>query len=134
VAYAGRFQDHAEITRLAWMLRGELAFAGEDWDGARDGFRFVMADLDHPLYPFALYRTAQSYTGEGRAEEGRLALEGVRDRACRSDATDADRSFGERAWADLGDPPAPALPTPAGRPPFCAAAEHETTGPALPER
>jgi hypothetical protein len=122
VAFTARFQDHAEITRLAWMLRGELAFTREDWAGARDGFRFVMASLDHPLYRFALYRTAQIDGREGHAEEGRRALEDVRDRACRSDATEADRRFGRYAWEDLHDPPAPATPPADGRPPFCAAA------------
>ncbi len=116
--FTERFQDHSEVTRIAWMIKGELAFEREDWAGARDAFRFVMASLDHPFYPYALYRTAQAYTKEGRADEGRAGLADVRDRACRRSATETDVRFGRAAWAEIGEP-APADPPVEGRPEWC---------------
>ncbi len=124
-AYTTRFQDHSEVTRIAWMIRGELALAREDWSGAREAFRFVMASLDHPFYAYASYRTAQSYASEGNAEESRSRLADVRDRACRRNATEDDVRFGRAAWAELREP-APADPPREGGPAWCPATAGET--------
>jgi uncharacterized protein HemY len=121
-SFTARFQDHSEVTRIAWMVRGELAFAREDWAGAREAFRFVMASLDHPFYSYALYRTAQAFRSAGEEEEARSRLADIRDRACRDGASDEDLTFGRRAWAELREP-ALAEPPPTDRPAWCPSIE-----------
>lgn len=41
-------------------MRGELAIAEEDWDSTASAYRYVLGHLEHPLYAYALYRTAET--------------------------------------------------------------------------
>ena len=56
--FTTRHDQSGDLLVLVWMIRGELALRAEDWEGARAGFRFVLGQLGHPLYAYALYRTA----------------------------------------------------------------------------
>lgn len=77
-AQAERFTtNHADITELAtiaWAIRGEASLEDKQWDAAAQAYRFMFGNLDHPLYAFALYRTAASMEGAGRKEDATQAL------------------------------------------------------------
>ncbi|MCB9618729.1 MAG: hypothetical protein H6721_29865 [Sandaracinus sp.] len=83
---ATRFsRQHAqsgELALLAWVIRGELAFAAEQWEDARTSYRYVLGDLEHPLYAYALWRTARSHAGAGDAESARSTTTEVVRLAC----------------------------------------------------
>lgn len=77
-AQAERFStnhaDIAELATLAWAIRGEASLEDKNWDAAAQAYRFMFGSLDHPLYAFALYRTAASMSGAGRDEDAKQAL------------------------------------------------------------
>ncbi len=87
---ASRFIAHHEASRdlvlLAWLVRGEIAFEAERWDDALEDFRAVLGRLGHPLYAFALYRSARVWHEQGRDEDSQQALREVRDLGCATDA------------------------------------------------
>lgn len=91
-----------ELALLGWIIRGELAFSAEQWRDAADAYRYVLGHLDHPLYAYALYRTAQSHEREGSADDARQALGEVAMLGCARDAADATRRVALQAARDLG--------------------------------
>lgn len=109
---AQRFVQHHETARdlvlMAWLVRGEIAFADERWDDALEGFRAVLGHLGHPLYAFALFRSASVWREQGRDDDARQALTEVRDLGCPSDASAptvhiaiaAARALGETTLTD----------------------------------
>ena len=80
--FARQHAQSGELALLAWVVRGELAFAAEAWDEARTSYRYVLGDLDHPLYAYALWRTARSHAGAGDTDGARSTTTEVVRLAC----------------------------------------------------
>ena len=91
-----------ELLIMAWIIRGEIAFAGEEWEPAATGYRYVLGMLEHPLYALALYRTAHCLRGLERNEEGRQALREVRELGCAQGAAIEVRRVASVASYELG--------------------------------
>jgi hypothetical protein len=85
--FVSRHESSRDLVLMAWIIRGEVAFADEEWDDAIEAYRAVLGRLGHPLYAFALYRTARAQFQDGHVEESHQALEEVRDLGCPSDAS-----------------------------------------------
>jgi hypothetical protein len=85
--FVTRHETSRDLVLMSWIIRGEVAFADEHWDDAIEAYRAVLGRLGHPLYAFALYRTARADFQAGRTDESRQALEEVRDLGCPSDAS-----------------------------------------------
>jgi len=110
---AQRFVQHHEsshdLVLIAWIIRGEVAFADQHWDDALADFRAVLGRLGHPLYAFALYRSARVWQEQGRQDESRQALTEVRDLGCATDvnaptlhiALAATHALGETTTTDV---------------------------------
>jgi hypothetical protein len=97
-----RHASSGELALLAWILRGEIAFEHERWDDAATAFRFVLGQLGHPLYAYALYRTSHTWQQAGRPEDAREALEEVAQLGCSSDADEPTLRVALQAARDLG--------------------------------
>ena len=80
-AAAERFVDRhrtaGDLHLLGWIVRGEIAFGARRWNQAATAYRYLLGEMEHPLYAFALYRTAHCYRGQGRTEDARQALREV---------------------------------------------------------
>ncbi len=74
------------LTTLAYMVRGECAFADEDWDGATEHYRFALGQLGTPLYAYALYRTAHAQGADGQRDVGLSTLREVEQLGCDTSA------------------------------------------------
>lgn len=85
--FTERYRQSGDLLALAWMIRGEIAFAGEDFEDAVTAYRFALGNLEHPLYGYALLRTAHSYQRMDRADDATQALTEVEQLGCRSDAS-----------------------------------------------
>ncbi|MFT5354778.1 MAG: tetratricopeptide (TPR) repeat protein [Polyangiales bacterium] len=83
--FTDRHSDSAELHGLAWMILGEIYFEGERWSDAARSFRYLLGDLEHPLYAFASWRTAAVLREQGRAEEADEMLPQIVRLACASD-------------------------------------------------
>ncbi len=85
-ARAERFTDRhtqaGELLLFAWMIRGEIAFSGEHFEDAVAAYRFALGQLEHPLYAYALFRTAHAYARLGRTEDAAQALLEVEQLGC----------------------------------------------------
>ena len=93
-----------DLVYLAWIIRGEAELEREHYSDAADAFRFVLGSLEHPLYAYALYRTAKAQEGEGRAEDARQALREVVLLGCSAEAAPETRRVAARAQAELSMP------------------------------
>jgi len=93
-----------DLVFLAWMIRGEAAFDREEWQDAADAFRFALGSIEHPLYAYALYRTAKAQEHQGRADDSRQALREVVQLGCPADASEEARELAARAQSELGMP------------------------------
>lgn len=86
VSLAERFTDrHSDATALhglAWMILGEIYFEGERWTDAARSYRYLLGDLEHPLYAFASWRTAAILQEQGRDEEAGEMLAQIVRLAC----------------------------------------------------
>lgn len=104
---AQRFIDHhatsPDLVLIAWIIRGEIAFADEHWDDAAERFRAVLGRLGHPLYAFALYRSAAVWREQHRDDDARQALVEVRDLGCVTDASAPTLHVAIAAAAALGE-------------------------------
>lgn len=104
---AQRFIDHhatsPDLVLIAWIIRGEIAFADHHWDDAAEGFRAVLGRLGHPLYAFALYRSAAVWREQQRDDDARQALIEVRDLGCASSASPATVHIALAATHALGE-------------------------------
>lgn len=85
--FTRRHDDAGALLALVWMIRGELALQAGEWQPARDAFRFVLGSLGHPLYGYALYRTALAWHSEGDEAQTRQALEEAAALGCPDDAS-----------------------------------------------
>ena len=80
--FTDRHRDSGDLLLLAWMIRGELAIEAERWDDSLEAFRFALGSLEHPLYAYALYRSAHSYRALERADDATQALSEVEQLGC----------------------------------------------------
>lgn len=100
--FTTRHDQSGDLLVLVWMIRGELALRAEDWEGARAGFRFVLGQLGHPLYAYALYRTAFAWHSAGDDEQARQALEEAAALGCDGSASEPTRRMALLAAHQLG--------------------------------
>ena len=104
-------QGTGDLRFIGWIVRGEIAIAGSRWADAAQAYRWLLAELDHPLYALGLYRTAHIYREEGRNDDARQAM---REAAAAGDAPTAHawaRKVSLAAHAATGtQPPPPAEP------------------------
>lgn len=130
--FTERFRSAGDLLTLAWMIRGEIALDDERYDDAITAFRFALGQLEHPLYAYALWRTARAYRLLRRSEEATQALTEVEQLACArspspfvvrvATAAASERGSGLRRDPDGVTRPA-ACPSPAER-----AADGESEG------
>ena len=99
--YAQRFGTERELLGAAWLLRGEVQFERENWEEAARAYRFVVAELDHPLYVVALYRTAQCWKRMDRESD---AQEALREVATHTDDNAPVTKIARAARAELAAP------------------------------
>ena len=102
--FTRRHRTSGDLLMLAWIIRGEVAFEDEEWDEASEAFRYLLGSLDHPLYGYALYRTAKIHEARGNTEEHRQALREVVQLGCRDDALPENERVARHAQQDLGMP------------------------------
>ena len=81
-AFTRRHRDAGNLTFVAWVLKGEIALASRKLRKAEQYYRFVLAYVDHPLYAFALYRTADVHTARGNDDEAAQTLDDVIELGC----------------------------------------------------
>lgn len=86
--FTTRHREAGELLNLAWMIRGELAMAAGDFEGAKAGYRFLMGYLDHPLYAFCLFRTAEAQRALGQMDDAHQAFVEVAQLGCPPDVVD----------------------------------------------
>ena len=68
------------MEELVGRARGQAAdraVGREATDQAIERYRYVLGELDTPLYPLAMYRTAQCYWDAGEVEQAREFLDHV---------------------------------------------------------
>lgn len=83
-------QSAGDLRFVGWIIRGEIAIGESRWDDAAQAYRWLLAELDHPLYALGLYRTASVYRAQNRADDARQAM---------SEAAAAGDVPGAHAWA-----------------------------------
>jgi tetratricopeptide (TPR) repeat protein len=93
-----------DLLMFAWMIKGEIAFEAERWRDAATAYRYVLGSLGHPLYAYALYRTAQVWQREGRGDEAREAFGEVVSLGCPDDASETTTGIALAASRALGEP------------------------------
>lgn len=107
--FTERHRSSGDLLALAWMIRGEIALSDERFEDAVTAFRFGLGQLGHPLYAYALWRTAAAYRRLGRAEDAAQALAEVEQLGCPASASPfvvriATAAAGERASGLRRDP------------------------------
>jgi hypothetical protein len=80
-------RDNHELLYLAWALRGETAFAAKRYRDAEKDFRYLLGVPEHPLYAFALYRSADCFDSLNKKQEAEQALQEVVRLGCRDDVS-----------------------------------------------
>ena len=103
--FTTRHFDGGELLIVGWLVRGEIALAAERYEDAATAFRFLLGQLDHPLYVFALWRTARCYQGLGRTADARQALHDADDMGHRRGTSPQAQRVAATARAELGLPP-----------------------------
>ncbi len=83
-------ESGGELIYVAWLIRGEIDAEADEWEDAADDYRYLLGALDHPLYPFALLRTAHSQRERGQGEEARATLTEVVALSCREMSEQAE--------------------------------------------
>ncbi len=109
--------DSGELHTLAWILRAEVAVQDEQWGEAIDAYRYVLGQLGHPLYGYALYRSAIAHRNAAELEEAAQAFGEARDLGCATNAAPetiraaalAAMELEERVELDPSGVPRPAL-------------------------
>lgn len=117
--YVETQQEAGELEVFAWLLRGEMALAREDFPQAAEAFRWLVVQIDHPLYAYALWRTAACYRGMGREDDAKQALKEATEIGERRGAHAAAQKVAAVARAELGPdapPPPPPEPEPGEEP------------------
>jgi hypothetical protein len=102
-AFTSARADTLELYALAWAIRGELALEYKDWDDAKTAFRSLLGDITHPLYAYALYRTASAHEGAGEEEEQKQALLEATQMGCDRGAAAESLAIALLAASELGE-------------------------------
>ncbi|MEC7519421.1 MAG: hypothetical protein VYE22_06110 [Myxococcota bacterium] len=84
--FTERHTQSGQLVALAWMVRGEIAFAEERHEDAIAAWRFAFGQLGTPLYAYALYRTAAARQALGQPDEAEQALAEVEQLGCDAEA------------------------------------------------
>ncbi len=100
--FTERLQDSGHLLTLAWMIRGEIALEHERFEDAIASFRFALGQLEHPLYAYALVRTAQAERRLGRADDADQALSEAEQLGCREGASPLFVRLASAAAAERG--------------------------------
>jgi len=101
--FIAQHDDARDLALLAWLVRGEIAFARQRWDDALEAFRATLGRLGHPLYAYGLYRSALVWRALGRDDDTRQALAEVRDLGCGGDAAPGTVRVAVEAARALGE-------------------------------
>ena len=80
--FTTRHRESGPLLYLAWLIRGEIAIEDGQWADAERSYRYLLGHLDHPLYAFALLRTAHTLQERDRREEAREMMRQVVDIGC----------------------------------------------------
>ena len=83
--FTTRHRESGPLLYLAWIIRGEIALEDGDWGDAERSYRYVLGQLEHPLYAFALLRTAHTLQERERGEEARDMITQVVHIGCHSE-------------------------------------------------
>lgn len=102
-AFTRTRSDTVELYALAWALRGEIALEMERWDEAKAAFRALFGHIEHPLYAYALYRTAAAHAGAGEDDEQKQALTEAMNMGCARGARAEAMEMALLAAAELGE-------------------------------
>jgi ATP/maltotriose-dependent transcriptional regulator MalT len=87
---------------LAWVIRGEAAFEQEKWRNAKTAYRYLLGLVDHPLYPYALMRTAHCERAQGDKDKANKTLREVVQLGCRGELTKHESIVVEAAASQTG--------------------------------
>lgn len=102
-AYTSRHTDPTDAVLLAWLVRGEIAFDADQWEEARAAYRYLLGQLGHPLYAYALFRSAIAYRNAGELDEAAQAFTEVRTLGCAADAAPETVRVASVAAVELGE-------------------------------
>ena len=102
--FTGRHEEPRELHGLAWMILGELQLEAEDLNDAATSFRYLMGDLEHPLYPFALWRTAEIHGARGEESEQRELQEQLVRMGCDPDVREETAMVAAAVAREAGIP------------------------------
>lgn len=123
--FTTRHFDGGELLVVAWLVRGEIALAAQRYEDAATAYRFLLGQLDHPLYVFALWRTAHCYRGLGRTEDARHALSDADDLGHRRGTSPQAQRVAATARFELGLAPRTAEETEGAAPSAASAGADE---------
>ena len=100
--FTRRHEAAGVLTGIAWMIRGEVAQAQDQYDAAQNHYRFALGQIGTPLYAFALYRTAHAHRALGEADEAVQALSEVEQMGCEEGADDSIVHLAAAAASEQG--------------------------------
>ena len=69
------------------MIRGAIELGEGHWREAERAYRYLLGHIEHPLYPFALLRTAHTLQERERGGEAREMMEQVIAMGCHGEQT-----------------------------------------------
>ncbi|MCA9582590.1 MAG: hypothetical protein KC416_12405 [Myxococcales bacterium] len=112
-------RDALDVYNLSWAIRGEIALDQGHHKEAASHYRYLLTLIEHPLFTFALYRTAAIQEDEGRKEDAEQALREAVNMGCKEDASKPALEASLAAAAKLGlgaklDPKGTARPASCG--------------------
>ena len=102
--FTSRRLSSGDLLLLAWAIRGEIALEAERWEDARTAFRYLLGQIEHPLYAYALFREGEALRGLDRRDEAREAFEQARDMGCNPDAPPSVLRIAALASRQAGTP------------------------------
>ncbi|HJL15868.1 MAG TPA: hypothetical protein RMH99_09440 [Sandaracinaceae bacterium LLY-WYZ-13_1] len=100
--FTTRHRESGDLLTLAWMIRGEIAFTDERYEDAVEAYRFALGNLGHPLYAFALFRTAHAHRRLGHEERATQAFDEVEQLGCGREVPRATLRIATAAASERG--------------------------------
>lgn len=100
--FANQHEDESTLHSLAWMIRGEILFSKRRYSNAAEAYRYLLGQLDHPLYPFALWRTAAVHGERGEDTERDEILRQIVQLGCPDDAAESTAIIAAAAASEVG--------------------------------
>lgn len=85
--FTTRHRESGPLLFLAWIIRGEIELEEGHWREAERSYRYVLGQLEHPLYAFALLRTAHTLQERERGDEARDMITQVVEIGCHGELT-----------------------------------------------